>query len=261
MNTLTYNTVTLINASARIATLSLSTADASVLLSNTMNVHVRLGSLSLSDDSERETASPDFKKIMFIEGEHLAELKYLKFDPQDSETEQGINSSVSLTAASVTLHYLEQPLHDICVFFLKLAKLKGLYDTATEVAVQRASEIERMGFSISVKTPIVIFPSNPSSSQDSLIMRLGEITASNTYEDGIPKTEASLRGMQLVSTIFYDGKPSTLKMIDDIAIVTEIIQSGGHSSTLRPDTEVKHIYETVRHGFLTKPSTDEHQGI
>jgi vacuolar protein sorting-associated protein 13A/C len=206
-----------------------------------MNVHVRLGSLSLSDDSGTETASPGFKKLMFIEGEHLAEFKYLTFDPQAPETEKGINSSVSLTAASVTFHYLEQPLRDIYVFFLKLARLKGLYDTATEAAVQRASQIERMGFSVSVKTPIVIFPSNPSSSRDSLTMRLGEITASNTYQDGTPKTEASLRGMQLVSTIFYDGKPSTLKMIDDIAIVTEIVQSGGSDDTPRPDNEVKLI--------------------
>jgi vacuolar protein sorting-associated protein 13A/C len=204
-----------------------------------MNVHVRLGNLSLTDDSGTKTSSPHFKKLMFIEGEQLAELKYLTFDPQDLETKKGLNSSVSLTAASVTFHYLEQPLHDIYVFFLKLARLKGLYDTATEVAVQRASEIERMGFSISVKTPIIIFPSNPSSSRDSLTMRLGEITASNTYQDGIPKTQASLHGMQLVSTIFYDGKPSTLKMIDDIAIVTEIQSGGTHSNTPRPDTEVK----------------------
>jgi vacuolar protein sorting-associated protein 13A/C len=232
------HTVTLTNSGARIATLSLSTADASVLLGNAMNVHVRLGSLSLSDDSGTETASPNFKKLLFIEGEHLAELKYLTFDPQDPETEKGINSSVSLTAASVAFHYLEQPLHDIYVFFMKLARLKGLYDAATEVAVQRASKIERMGFSVSVKTPIIIFPNNPSSSHDSLTMRLGEITASNAYRDGIPRTEASLRGMQLVSTIFYDGKPTTLKMIDDIAIVTEVVQSGRPNSTRRPDTEV-----------------------
>ncbi|KAI0308206.1 hypothetical protein B0F90DRAFT_1833497 [Multifurca ochricompacta] len=232
--------VTLTNAGARIATLSLSTADASVVLSKTMNVHVRLGSLSLSDDSGAETSSPDFKKLMFIEGEHLAEFRYLTYDPQDPDTEKGINSSVSLTAASVTFHYLEQPLHDIYVFFLKLARLKGLYDTATEVAVQRASGIERMRFSVSIKTPIIIFPSNPSSSHDTLTMRLGEITASNGYQDGTPITEASLRGMQLVSTILYDEKPSTLKMIDDIAIVTEIIQSSGpNSNASRPDTEVK----------------------
>jgi vacuolar protein sorting-associated protein 13A/C len=247
------DTVTLSNAGARIATLSLSTADASVRLGNTMNVHVRLGHLSLSDDSGTETASPSFKKLMFIEGEHLAELKYLTYEPQDPETKKGINSSVSLTAASVTFHYLEQPLHDIYVFLMKLARLKGLYDTATEAAVQRASEIERMGFSVSVKTPIIIFPSNPSSSRDSLIMRLGEMTASNSYRDGIPRTEASLRGMQLVSTIFYEGKSTTLKMIDDIAIVTEIVQSGGSSSTPRPDTEVKLMFEVVKHAVLTEP--------
>ncbi len=218
-----------------------------------MNVHVRLGNLSLSDDSGTETTSPSFKKLMFIEGEHLAELKYLTYEPQDPETEKGINSSVSLTAASVVFHYLEQPLHGIYVFFMKLARLKGLYDTASEAAVQRASEIERMGFSVSVKTPIIIFPSNPSSSRDSLIMRLGEITASNAYRDGISRTEASLRGMQLVSTIFYEGKPSTLKMIDDIAIVTEIVQSGGPSSTPRPDTEVKMMHEVIKHAVLTEP--------
>jgi vacuolar protein sorting-associated protein 13A/C len=188
---------------------------------------------------------------MFIEGEHLAEFKYLTFGPQDPEIKKGINSSVSLTAASVAFHYLEQPLHDIYVFFLKLARLKGLYDTATEVAVQRASEIERMGFSVSVKTPIIIFPSDPSSSHDSLTMRLGEITASNAYRNGTPRTEASVRGMQLVSTIFYEGKPTTLKMIDDIAIVTEVVQSGG-PSTPRPDTEVKLIYEVVKHAVLTE---------
>ncbi|KAI9460579.1 hypothetical protein BJY52DRAFT_1117906 [Lactarius psammicola] len=231
--------VTITNAGSRIATLSLSTADASVLLSDTMDVHVRLGSLSLSDDSGTETSSLDFKKLMFIEGDHLAEFRYVTFDPRDPETEKGINSSVSLAAASVTFHYLEQPLHDIYVFLLKLARLKGLYDTASQVAVQRASEIERMGFNISIKTPIVIFPSNPSSSRDSLTMRLGEITASNTYQGAIPRTEAGLRGMQLVSTIFYDGNPSTLKMIDDIAIVAEIIQSGGSSDNAhRPDAEV-----------------------
>lgn len=249
--------VTITDAGSRIATLSLSTADASVLLSDTMDVHVRLGSLSLSDDSGTETSSLDFKKLMFIEGDHLAEFRYVTFNPRDPETQKGINSSVSLAAASVTFHYLEQPLHDTYVFLLKLARLKGLYDTATEVAVQRASEIERMGFNISIKTPIVIFPSNPSSSRDSLTMRLGEITASNTYQGAIPRTEASLRGMQLVSTIFYDGNPSTLKMIDDITIAAEIIQSGGSSNTHRPDTEmnikvseIKLALTEVQYGML-----------
>ncbi|KAI0275069.1 vacuolar protein sorting-associated protein 13 [Gloeopeniophorella convolvens] len=231
--------VILTNADTQIATLSLSTADASVILNATMNVHVRLGSLSLSDDSGAQTSSPDFKKLVFIQGEHLAELRYQTFGPKDPEIDKGINSSVSLIAASVTMHYLEQPLHDLYVFLMKLARLKGLYDAATEAAVQRASEIERMGFSVSVKTPIIIFPSNPSSSHDSLTMRLGEITASNSYKDGIPRTEASLRGMQLISTIFYDDQPCTLKMIDDIAIVTEVVQAGGSGSDAsRPDTEV-----------------------
>ena len=90
-------------------------------------------------------------------------------------------------------------------------------------------------------------------SRDSLTMRLGEITASNAYRDGVTKTEAGLRGMQLVSTIFYDRQSSTLKMIDDIAIVTEIVQYSDAGIESRPDTEVNMIYEVVVHNVLTKP--------
>ncbi|KAI0068196.1 hypothetical protein BV25DRAFT_1793389 [Artomyces pyxidatus] len=233
--------VILVNAEAKLATLSLSTADASVILqANTMGVHVRLGNLSLSDDTQVKVASPEFKKLMSIEGDRLAEFKYQTYDPQDKETYRGVKSSVSLTTASLKLHYLEQPLHDIYVFVMKLARLKGLYDAATEVAVQRASEIERMEFQISVQSPILVFPSDASRSSDTLIMRLGEITASNSYADGIPKTKASLKGIQLVSSIFYGGQASVLKMIDDIEIVTEIVQGGDANDELntRPDAEV-----------------------
>lgn len=122
------------NAGARLATLSLSTAKTTVLLfSNTMNIHARLGSLSLSDDSDEKTIVPEFKQIMSIEGDNLAEFRYETFDPNDKENYKGIKSSVYLAAASVKLHYLEQPLHDIYLFLTKLAKLKGLYDAATQV--------------------------------------------------------------------------------------------------------------------------------
>lgn len=98
-----------------------------------MNIHARLGSLSLTDDSDEQTVVPEFKQIMSIEGDNLAEFRYETFDPNDHENYKGIKSSVSLAAASVKLHYLEQPLHDIYLFMTKLAKLKGLYDAATQV--------------------------------------------------------------------------------------------------------------------------------
>lgn len=82
-----------------------------------------------------------------------------------------------------------------------------------------------MKFEISVKTPILVFPSDVTSSQDALTLRLGEITANNAYEDDKLKTSASLRGIQLISTLYYDSKPSTLKIIDDIEVEADVLQA------------------------------------
>jgi vacuolar protein sorting-associated protein 13A/C len=233
--------VILVNSQTQLATLSLSTADVTVLLrSNTMRITGRLGSLALSNDSQTHVVLPKFKQILSIEGNDFAEFRYQTFDPNE-ESYTGVKSSVYLSAASVKCHFLEQPLHDIYLFLVKLAKLKGLYDAATQVAVQRASEIERMQFQISVKSPILIFPSNPAESHDVLIMRLGEISARNSCEAEVNRTTASLRGIRLASTIYYDEKPSLLKIIDDIGISADIVQTGGINrgqDVEYPDTQV-----------------------
>jgi vacuolar protein sorting-associated protein 13A/C len=211
-----------------------------LLRGNTLHITGRLGSLAFSNDSRADIALPQFKQIMCIEGNNFAEFRYQTFDPQE-DNYAGIKSSVYLNAASVKFHFLEQPLHDIYLFFIKLAKLKGLYDAATTVAVQRASEIEKMQFEISIKSPIVVFPSDPARSKDVLVMRLGEIAARNSYDDVANKIVASLRGIQLVSTIHYDDKPSILSIIDDIDISSDILQTSGidrQTDTDYPDSQV-----------------------
>ena len=185
------------------------------------------GVLLLAMTHKPEVALPEFKQIMSIEGNNFADFQYQTFDPQE-DNYSGIKSSVYLNTASVKLHFLEQPLHDIYLFFIELAKLKGLYDAATTVAVQRASEIEKMQFQVSIKSPIIVFfPSNAAQSKDVLIMRLGEISARNSYDAVVNKIVGSLRGIQLVSKIHYDDKPSVLKIIDDIDITSDILQTSG----------------------------------
>ncbi|TCD71537.1 hypothetical protein EIP91_008918 [Steccherinum ochraceum] len=234
--------VVLFNDDTRLATLSMSTGDVAILLrANTMRVNARLGSLALSDDSATKASSPAFKQLLSIEGDNFADFQYQTFDPEDKETYKGVKSSVYLSAGSLKLHYLEQPLHDIYIFLLKLAKLKGLYDAATEAAVQRAGEIERMQFEVIVKSPIIVLPADPQRSNDVLTLRLGELTAHNAYEGSDTKTIASLRGIQLASKIFYEGKPSALKLIDDIDVNAEVLQFGeiDHSRPSdRPDTQI-----------------------
>lgn len=231
------------DGTSNLATLALSTADVLLLLRpNTMRITGRLGSLELTNESQSYKLLPEFQQILSIEGQNFAEFRYQTFDPAE-ESYAGVKSSVYLNAGSLKFHVLEGPLRDIFLFLIKLAKLKGLYDAATQVAVQRASEIERMQFEVSIKSPIVVFPSDPSSSLDVLVLRLGEVSANNSYQDTSNKTVASLRGIQLTSNLHgRERQPSSLKIIDDIEISAVITQTSGVDRTKDlefPDTQVR----------------------
>ena len=232
----------LMNNGVKLSTLSLSTANVSVLLgNNTMLVTGRLGSLSLNDDSEIYIIHPRFKQVLSIEGNNFAEFSYQTFDPTDHETYTGVKSKVHLAAGSIKINFLEEPLHDIYLFLTKLARLKGVYDAATQAAVQRAQEIERMQFDVSVKTPIIVFPSDSAHSPDRLTMRLGELSASNSFDGPSSTITAGLTGIQLTSDFKAVDGPSMLKIIDDIDIFAEIKQTTGIDRSVdfnRPDSQV-----------------------
>jgi vacuolar protein sorting-associated protein 13A/C len=225
-----------------LSTLSLSTANVNVLLgNNTMLVTGRLGSLNLIDDSEMHIIHPRFKQILSIEGNNFAEFSYQTFDPTDHETYTGVKSKVHLAAGSIKINFLEEPLHDIYLFLNKLARLKGVYDAATQAAVQRAQEIERMQFDVSVKTPIIVFPSDSAHSPDRLTMRLGELSASNSFDGPSSTITAGLTGIQLTSDFKAVDGPSTLKIIYDIDIFADIKQTTGIDRNVdfnRPDSQV-----------------------
>ncbi|KAG5731737.1 Vacuolar protein sorting-associated protein 13 [Termitomyces sp. T112] len=234
--------VILVHESRSLATLSLSTADVTVFLRpKTLCVTGRLGSLALSNDTQTYAILEEFNHIISIEGQNFAEFRYQTFHPSE-ESYAGFKSSVYLNAASVKLHYLEQPLRDICLYVTRLAKLKGFYDAAAQAAVrvQSASSIERMHFEVSIRTPILVFPSDPSKSRDTLVMKLGEISARNSLDSLVNKIAASLSGVQLVSILYYD-QPSTLKIIENIDIGADIVQTTGidrEIDTGYPDTKV-----------------------
>ncbi|OSX67568.1 hypothetical protein POSPLADRAFT_1064162 [Postia placenta MAD-698-R-SB12] len=242
--------VILINNDTRLATLSLSTADVSIFLhANMMHIGGKLGSLELRDDSQVETSRPSFKQILSIEGDDFASFQYQTFDPDDKEAYRGVKSMVHLRAGSLKLHYLEEPLRDIYLFGTKLAKLKGLYDAAAEAAVQRAQEIERMQFEISIKTPIIIFPSDPQLSLDVLTVRLGELSARNNFEGSDHRTVATLQGIRVASTSYNGSELSTLKLVEDINIDARIVQTSNIDRLVdlsRPDTQVEVDVSDVR---------------
>lgn len=233
--------IMLIDDVSSLATLSLSTAYIFVSVeSGAMTVTGRLGSLALSDDRAVDVCRPGFKQILSIEGQNFAEFQYRTYNPAEADL-AGVNSSIHLTTGSLRVHFVEQPLRDIYLFAVKLAKLKVLYDAARDAAVQKASEIDRIQFEVSVKTPIIVFPCDSARVPDVLIMRLGEITARNSYEGYSYKIIASLRGIQLASEFHWDGKLSRLKIVDDIDIFADVLQGTANDrplETVSPDIQV-----------------------
>lgn len=185
-----------------------------------MSIGGKIGSLALSDDRSVDDCHPEFKQILSTEGQDFAEFHYQTYGPTD-EPFANVKSSIDLTTGSLKVHFLEQPLRDIYLFVIKLAKLKVLYDAARDAAVQKASEIERMQFKVSIRTPIIVFPTDSTYSPDVLTMRLGEISANNSYNGNSSRITAGLKGIHVVSELYYDGQVSSLKLVDDIDIAAE----------------------------------------
>ena len=248
------------NLGSNIATLDLSKAAVSLLLrGSTLRIAGRLEDISIIDEVSSVPQDSTFKYILQREGDHFADFSYETFDPADTETFEGVNSVVTLRTAALKFNFLEQPLHEVYGFLLKLARLKGLYDAATQAAAQSVSEITRMRFDVLIKSPIIVFPKNPVTSSDALVMKLGEITARNRYEGPLTTIEASLQGIGLTSQTIIQQKVSTLKMIDDVLITATVVQTEGIDHVAKPDTpDTKVSYfidvQSVNNNFKRCPS-------
>jgi len=224
------------NTGSKIASLDLSKAAVSLLLrGNALKIAGRLEDISIIDEFSTESHDPQFKYILQREGDHFADFSYETFDPADTETFEGINSLLNLRTAALKLTFLEKPLHQVYGFLFKLARLKSLYDAATQAAAQSVSEITRMRFDILVQSPIVVFPKDPAASSDALVLKLGEIMARNRYEGPLNTIEASLQGIGLTSQAYVQQRLSTLKMIDDVLITATVLQTEGIDHASKPD--------------------------
>jgi len=231
--------VILLDVDTRIATLALSTANVSLMLENSaMRVGVQLGNLSLTDDSSQPTRFDAYKELVTIEGSNLLDLTYETFNAHTRSAAGGVDSAATLRSGSIKIHFAERPLHDLYSFMIKFARLKSLYDSATQAAVQRASEIQKMKFDISIQSPIIVFPDQSLQSDQRLIMRLGEVYARNNYLDMAAETIASLRGISLTSEFPVDGELVVLSIVDAVDINTNIMQCfEGHGSETNPAPE------------------------
>lgn len=211
----------------RLATLSLSAADVAVFLrSPTMRVSARLGNLTFVDDF----SSDQPKEMLSIQGDELADFQYETYDPTDLATYPGHDTLVHLRTGSLQFTFIEEPVHRLLLFFSKFAKMKEVYDQAAAAAASRATEIQKsipkMHYDILIRTPIVVFPHDETGSRDVIVANLGEISLSNSFdvsdEQVVTKIQAGLRAIRLSTTLYHEGKPESLQILDDVTIGVDV---------------------------------------
>ncbi|KAE8269165.1 hypothetical protein A4X09_0g3183 [Tilletia walkeri] len=247
---LTSVVVRLNNDGQLLATLTLSTADVAVMLRGpTIRIAARLGSLSLLDNVERKIADPDFRKLLTIQGDELADFTYETFDSTDPQTYPGYDSSIWLRTGSLRFTFTEEPVRELLRFFAKFAQMKAVYDAATTAASAQASQLQqratKMHYDVIIKTPILVLP-RAASSTDAITANLGEIFAHNTFpsqDDGhvVTKIEAGLRHIRLASRLEHDGHTHHVQMIDDVNIIVDMTHEdhlGHKNSSPEADTRI-----------------------
>ncbi|PLW25007.1 hypothetical protein PCASD_23287 [Puccinia coronata f. sp. avenae] len=212
----------------RLATLSLSSADFSVLFNGpTWRVNARLGNLTLEDDTV-ESSDTKFRRLVEIQGDDLANFQYETF----------------LQGTTLTL-------------------FNAVMDAASEAARQQATELSqtstKMHYDVLIRTPIIIFPLDGNST-DSLIAYLGEINASNSFSEDqgnlVTTTKAGLHNIRLTSELSHEGKSNTLEILGDVNIdvimTTFSIVERSPDCLLIPDSDIVSHMSDVKIN-LTQP--------
>lgn len=172
----------------KLATLQLSTALFTVfLLPEAMEVKGKLGALSLFDDSNHGSPRDSvFRSLISIEGDNLAEFTYKTYDAvANTELYQ---SSIAFTTAATKINFVEGAFFKIFSFLSKFQRMKAIYDSAREAAINQANQIDisnQIKMDFLVKAPIIHFPKlvAPGSEEacDDLIVELGDLYLNNEF--------------------------------------------------------------------------------
>lgn len=236
----------------KLATMRLDTAVVGVkLVSETMKVESRIGSLSLHDDVN-EGCSRDsiLRKLVSIEGDDLMDFKYETFSPNNKEV--SYNSSIYFRAGSIRVNVVEDPFTRIFRFLFRILQMKGLFDSARQAAMDQANQIEgadKIHFDVLIKTPILVFP-RPLSAElsddiecDTLTAHLGEIYLENSFEKlrdepQMPVSNsisAGIRSAKLTTNFVIDrDEPQFLEIIDNLDINYAISYVAAYDGMKRP---------------------------
>lgn len=190
----------------KLATLQLDQAQADVcLFSDDINVHARIGQLSLHDEiNEGVSRNSLLRTLVSMENNDLAELRYQTFSHPSKPMDY--SSMIFFRAGSMRINLVEEPLARISTFLSRFAQMKKFYDTARDAALNQAKQIEgadNIQFDVLISTPIVVIPRLTSSTNcDLLVAYLGDIFARNEFTNKVDNNIVTgIRSIKLSSEI------------------------------------------------------------
>ncbi|KAJ1923434.1 Vacuolar protein sorting-associated protein 13, partial [Tieghemiomyces parasiticus] len=188
------------NDQVQLATLSLSHADVAVLVrSRTLRVGAKLGTLSLTDDAvlPGTPGLDNFRQLLTMAGDGLANFSYETFDPATPATYPGFDAALFLRVGATRLTVANEPLQALIEFGSRFAQMHGLFEAARKAAAEQATQLQerasRFHFNIHIQAPTLVFPES-TRRPDILEARLGELTFENRFvavgDDGEPLHDA-----------------------------------------------------------------------
>ncbi|SGZ50437.1 CIC11C00000002743 [Sungouiella intermedia] len=213
----------------KLATVQLSTADVNVfILPEELEVSGKLGALTLHDESNQGSPRNSiFRSLISIEGDNLATFNYKTYDAEKNL--EPYLSSVQFNSAAIKINFVEDAFGKIFAYLSKFLKMKAIYDSAREAAINQANQIDNASsikLDFLVHAPKIYFPKLVDPEHDTcdmLIAELGELYLNNKFEtiDEIQHNfmSAGIRNVNLFTKFHFDEKVEQVgQILDDLDI-------------------------------------------
>jgi len=222
------------NGEFRIATCSINAGVIEIYTQQeTLYVTGQLEDISVVDNVKRVENGRHYYQLLSTKGNKALDFKFIKTDPYDKENYPGYDMKLFLRADSVEYTHLNPLINDLYEY---INKMRELYETAKDKAIQSASQIKKntskIVTDIEIQTPIIKFPKGSLQSKDHLVVYLGKINVKNKplnnsldsiinnksleIQNFIPnKFIIDISSMKAFSHYYFDENEQVLQLLKD----------------------------------------------
>ena len=237
----------------RLATVTLSRTDIGLfVMGKTMRLGARLGNLIVLDDvNVGADEGNSVRQILNIQGEEMADFRFETFASDGMSAYPGHDMSIYLRFGSPVINFLEKPIQKILLYMSSFARMKALYDSARQAALDQAtqlqSKITKLKFDVQMSTPIIRFPRyniDSTTRRNEIIVELGEVFAMNKFvlssgNSSVNQIYFGVRNIKLSSNLQHEKEIEKLDMIEDIDMNFEANISEHKEETDGPEIDIK----------------------